>query len=52
MKTAVSIPDVLLVANASQILAVDRSLLPERVGHLPEGDLDLLIDGIQLLPGR
>lgn len=40
------------VANVSQILALDRTLLAERAGHLSDGDLDLLLDGVQLLLGR
>jgi mRNA interferase MazF len=40
------------VANVSQILSVDRGVLSERVGRLSDGDLDLVIDGIELLLGR
>lgn len=40
------------VANASQILTIDRSLLTERVGRLKASDLQLLLTGIDLLLGR
>jgi len=40
------------VANVSQIVAVDRSILTERVGHLSEHDLELVLAGIDLVLGR
>ncbi len=40
------------VANVSQIVAVDRSILAERVGHLSEHDLELVLAGIDLVLGR
>jgi mRNA interferase MazF len=40
------------VANVSQIVAVDRSILLERVGHLTEADLALVLAGIDLVLGR
>jgi len=40
------------VANVSQIVAVDRSVLTERVGHLSEADLGLVLRGIDLVLGR
>ncbi len=40
------------VANASQIIAVDRSRLGERVGHLPARELHLLFRGIDVVLGR
>lgn len=40
------------VANVSQILAVDRSLLTERVGRLIANDLQLVLAGIDLVLGR
>jgi mRNA interferase MazF len=40
------------VANVSQIVAVDRSILSERVGHLGEGELDLILAGIDVVLGR
>ena len=36
------------VANVSQIFAVDRSTLGERVGHLSEPDLQLVFSGIDI----
>jgi len=40
------------VANVSQIVTVDRSLLAERVGRLSAGDLQLVLSGIDLVLGR
>ena len=40
------------VANVSQIVAVDRSLLADRAGHLGEAELSLVIAGIGLVLGR
>jgi mRNA interferase MazF len=40
------------VANVSQIVAVDRSILAERVGHLADSDLGLVLAGIDLVLGR
>lgn len=40
------------VANVSQIVTVDRSLLVGRVGHLPRRQFDLVIAGIDLVLGR
>ena len=40
------------VANVSQIVAIDRALLTERVGHLSGGDLELVLSGIDLVLGR
>jgi mRNA interferase MazF len=40
------------VANVSQIVSVDRSVLTERVGHLTVGDLGLVLAGIDLVLGR
>lgn len=40
------------VANVSQIVAVDRGLLSERVGHLAEADLFLVLAGIDVALGR
>ena len=40
------------VANVSQIVAVDRSILTERVGRLPDADLELVLGGIDLVLGR
>ncbi len=40
------------VANPSQIVAVDKELLLERTGKLPESKLELLLAGIDVVPGR
>jgi len=40
------------VANVSQIVAVDRTVLVERVGHLSEPELALILAGIDLVHGR
>jgi mRNA interferase MazF len=40
------------VANVSQIVAIDRSLLTERVGHLSGDELELVLAGIDLVLGR
>jgi len=40
------------VANVSQIIAVDRSVLTRRVGHLPRRLLELVLGGIDLVLGR
>jgi mRNA interferase MazF len=40
------------VANVSQIVAVDRSMLTERAGHLAEGEVALVIAGVGLVLGR
>jgi len=40
------------VANVSQIIAVDRSILTKRVGHLPRRLLDLIRTGVDLVLGR
>lgn len=40
------------VANVSQIVAVDRSILSERVGHLAAADLALVLAGIDVVLGR
>ena len=40
------------VANVSQIVAVDRNVLTERVGRLPDADLELVLTGIDLVLGR
>ena len=40
------------VANVSQIIAVDRSILTKRVGHLPRRLLDLVLLGVDLVLGR
>jgi len=40
------------VANASQIVTVDRSVLRDRVGTLRKTDLSLISTGIDLILGR
>ena len=40
------------VANASQIVTIDRRLLSERVGRLNRPQLDAVLDGIALVLGR
>lgn len=40
------------VANVSQVISLDKSLLAERVGKLPRPKLELLFTGIDLVLGR
>jgi mRNA interferase MazF len=40
------------VANVSQIVSIDRSLLSDRVGNLSRNDLRLVLAGIDLVLGR
>ncbi|MGA9643384.1 MAG: type II toxin-antitoxin system PemK/MazF family toxin [Terriglobales bacterium] len=40
------------VANVSQLVSLDQSLLTERVGTLPRSKLELLLSGIDLVLGR
>ena len=40
------------VANVSQIVAIDRDQLTERVGRLPKPHLDRIMSGIDLVLGR
>jgi len=40
------------VANVSQIVSVDRAILGDRVGSLPQSKLQLLLDGIDVVLGR
>ncbi len=40
------------VANATQIVALDRACLEERTGRLPSVKLDLLLSGIDTVLGR
>jgi mRNA interferase MazF len=40
------------VANVSQIVAIDRSFLSDRVGRLSRKKLDLVFSGIDLVLGR
>ena len=41
-----------LVANVSQVVALDRGLLAERVGKLPRAKVELLFTGIDIVLGR
>jgi len=40
------------VANVSQVVALDRRLLVERAGRLPQRRLELVLDGIGRVLGR
>jgi mRNA interferase MazF len=40
------------VANVSQILAIDKTLLTEHVGKLSRAKIDLLLSGIDVVLGR
>jgi mRNA interferase MazF len=40
------------VANVSQIVTLDKSLLAEHVGKLPHAKLDLILSGIDNVLGR
>ena len=40
------------VANASQIIAMDKDLLTECMGKLPRAKLDLLLAGIGVVLGK
>ncbi len=40
------------VANVSQIIALDRSLLAERTGKVSKAHLDLVLAGIDIVLGR
>ena len=40
------------VANATQIVALDRALLEERTGRISPAKLDLLLAGIDTVLGR
>jgi mRNA interferase MazF len=40
------------VANVSQVVALDRSILTERVGKLRRSKLDLVLAGIDVVLGR
>jgi mRNA interferase MazF len=40
------------VANVSQIVTLDKSLLTERAGKLPQAKLELILSGIDIVLGR
>ncbi len=40
------------IANASQIVAIDRAILSDRVGRVSDVKLQLILDGIDVVLGR
>jgi mRNA interferase MazF len=40
------------VANVSQVITLDKSLLAERIGKLPQAKLGLILSGIDVVLGR
>lgn len=40
------------VANVSQLVALDKALLTERVGKIPRAKLELLLSGVDVVLGR
>jgi mRNA interferase MazF len=40
------------VANVSQLVSIDRTLLLERTGHLPKAKVELILSGIDIMLGR
>ena len=40
------------VANVSQVITLDKSLLAERSGKLPQAKLELILSGIDIVLGR
>jgi len=40
------------VANASQIVTLDKAVLTERAGKLPKAKLELILAGIDVILGR
>lgn len=40
------------VANASQLVTLDKTVLAERTGKLPRAKLDLILAGIDVILGR
>jgi mRNA interferase MazF len=40
------------VANVSQLVTLDKSLLTERVSKVPQAKLDLVLAGIDVILGR
>jgi mRNA interferase MazF len=40
------------VANVSQVITLDRSILVERAGRLPRAKVDLVLAGIDIVLGR
>ena len=40
------------VANVSQLVALDRALLEDRVGRIPRAKINLLLAGVDIVLGR
>ena len=40
------------VANASQVVTLDKTVLTERVGRVPRAKLELILAGIDVILGR
>lgn len=40
------------VANVSQIVAIDRSLLSDRIGHLDDDLISVILSGVDRVLGR
>ena len=40
------------VANVSQVVALDRTLLEERTGRISQAEIDLLLAGLDIVLGR
>lgn len=40
------------VANVSQVVALDKTLLTERISKLPRAKVDLVLSGIDIMLGR
>ena len=40
------------VANVSQIVAIDKRILTDRVGKLPRAKMELLLSGIDIILGK
>jgi mRNA interferase MazF len=40
------------VANVSQIIAVDRSVLADRIGRLDDDQISVILSGVDLMLGR
>ena len=40
------------VANVSQVVALDKAILEQRVGKLPRAKLELLLSGLDVVLGR
>jgi len=40
------------VANVSQIVAIDKTILSERVGRLPWAKVELVLSGVDIVLGR